>query len=88
MSRPKGSLNKISGDTKTAIAAFVSGRVGRVVSLWDELAESSEAPNKARAIELWAKIAEYVTPKLGRTEVTGESGGPVVIEIVKLAEER
>ena len=44
---------------------------------------SGEDP--ARAAELVLKMAEYVTPKLARKEVTGDGGGPVTIEVVSLA---
>ncbi len=37
-------------------------------------------------VECLAKLAEYCIPRLGRQELTGADGGPVVVEIVKFSE--
>lgn len=37
-------------------------------------------PDPGKALDLMAKLAEFAAPKLARTEVTGEGGGPVQTE--------
>jgi hypothetical protein len=38
------------------------------------------------ALDIMAKFAEFAIPKLGRTEITGEDGGPVRIIKVDMDE--
>lgn len=79
MARPKGSQNKVTGPAKAAIAAFIGAKAPEVEKLWSKVAKK----DAARALDLFAKLAEYVVPKLGRTEMTGEDGGPIkVVEIL------
>jgi hypothetical protein len=40
-------------------------------------AEHELKPDPGRALDLLSKLAEYATPKLARTELTGEGGGAV-----------
>jgi len=39
-------------------------------------------PNPQKAFELFQSVIEYHVPKLGRTEITGQDGGPVVVNII------
>lgn len=40
-------------------------------------------PNPAKAFELFQSVVEYHIPKLARTELTGEGGGPVRIQRIE-----
>ena len=37
-------------------------------------------------LDVIAKMAKFCIPELGRIEATGEGGGPIIVEIVKLTE--
>lgn len=37
-------------------------------------------PDPAKALELMHNLAEYNIPKLARTELTGQGGGPVIVQ--------
>lgn len=82
--RAKGTPNIATADVRAAVAKFTNGTVNEVLAMWRKIAADDNLASKARAIELWARIAALVCPR--PTEITGQDGGPVVIEIVKLAE--
>lgn len=69
--RPKGSKNKDTAHIKEAVSNFVQGNAGRVQGLFDELA----ATNPGKALDIYFGAAEYVLPKLARTENTTELVG-------------
>lgn len=66
--RPKGSENKVTRDARALFATFVEKNASRAQALFDEVA--SEDPGKA--LDLLTKVAEFVIPKLARTDVSGE----------------
>jgi hypothetical protein len=45
-------------------------------------------PNPARAFELFQSVVEYHVPKLARTEVVGDGGGPVKIIAANLTDDQ
>jgi pyocin large subunit-like protein len=74
--RPKGELNKVNRNLKTAITEFVDGRSDKLDALIDEI----HAVNGAAAA--WDRIVglfEYRLPKLARVEHTGSEGGPISV---------
>lgn len=80
--------NKATERTRRAIASVAECRAEKFVQWLDEVAEGSEvkgvkADPKAAA-EIYLKAIEYHIPKLARTEVTGEDGGPVVQRIERV----
>jgi hypothetical protein len=81
--RPKGSPNKSTADARQAIALFVDGNAHRLTGWLDQVANGDVSndikPNPAKAFELFQSVVEYHVPKLARTELTGDGGGPVVI---------
>jgi hypothetical protein len=81
--RPAGVPNKATQDVREAIARFAEGNVENL-NLW---IGQVAANDPGRALDLYLKAIEYHIPKLARTEVTGEGGGPVegrvVFEYVK-----
>ena len=89
--RPKGLPNKTTQDARAAIAAFVDGNAHRLTDWLDKVAEGDPEhdakPNPAKAFELFQTVIEYHIPKLARTELTGDGGGPVMI-VASSADER
>jgi|SRR6185369_2690968 len=87
MARPKGSPNKATQAARDAIGAFVDGNAGKLQGWLDQIAQGVPKPdakgeyiippNPAKAFELFQSVVEYHVPKLARTELTGEGGGPV-----------
>jgi hypothetical protein len=61
---------------------FIDQNYELAKQLWLEVAQT----DKRMALKLYLDAAEFAYPKLGRTEVVGEAGGPVVIEIKKYTE--
>jgi hypothetical protein len=76
--RPAGVPNKATQDVREAIARFAEGNVENL-NLW---IGQVAANDPGRALDLYLKAIEYHIPKLARTEVTGEGGGPVEGRIV------
>lgn len=81
--RAKGTPNRATMAAREAIAEFVDGNAHRLTAWLDKVAEGDPdndiKPNPAKAFELFQSVIEYHVPKLARTELTGEGGGPVQI---------
>ena len=86
--RPPGSVNKATKTFRDTVTRLLEDNAENVSKWLTEVAEGSEekelkADPKA-ALTLLAQMAEYATPKLNRTEVTGEDGGPVDIQAIQI----
>ena len=68
---------------KFAFAAFMDLNLPKVQALWDQLAKD----DPKGALQLLLDISERLVPKLARTEVVGEDGGPIEYVIRDLAKE-
>jgi len=66
--RPKGTQNKVTTETREAFKTFVEDNQEHFQGWIERVAET----NPAKAIELVSNLAEYVLPKLSRTEVIAE----------------
>jgi hypothetical protein len=75
--RPKGVPNKATAAVRDAISGFVDGKADQVQELWERVAKR----DPAKALEIYAKLAEFVLPKLSRSTIDGELGirGKLVI---------
>lgn len=75
--RQAGTPNKTNVALRETISRFVENNAEKVQSLFDQVA----AQSPAKALELYARIAEFVIPKQSRTEIDGEVGvrGQLVI---------
>lgn len=73
--RPKGSVNKSTGQARELIALIVDNNMPRVQEWIDEVAME----DKKEAFKMLAVLLEFAMPKLARVDatVTGENGGPV-----------
>jgi hypothetical protein len=77
--RKKGAKNKFT----TAITE----RIEDVLTKLDEtLLQDLESLTPAKRVEAFLQLQEYVWPKLSRKEHTGEGGGPIEIQTIRLTE--
>lgn len=53
---------------RDVFSAFVEANAGKVQALFDRVAES----DPAKALDLLARFAEFVIPKLARTDLSGD----------------
>jgi hypothetical protein len=93
--RGKGTPNKVTTDARAAIAQFVDGNAHRMAGWLDDIAhgvpnkrkpgEYLVPPNPSRAFDMMQSVIEYHVPKLARTELTGDGGGPITVTIQKVA---
>jgi hypothetical protein len=67
--RPRGTVNKATATVRNAISSFIEAKAAEVESLWTRVAEK----DPGKALELYAKLAEFILPKLARTEIKEES---------------
>jgi hypothetical protein len=94
--RQKGTPNKVNRDVREAIAKVLGdntdnfgkwltevaeGRRGKIKNGYGKVVDSwLIKPDPARAVEIAMNMAEYHIPKLARTELTGDGGGPIIIQ--------
>jgi hypothetical protein len=64
--RPKGSANKATTAVREVFAQFVEVNAANVQALFDRVAKD----DPAKALDLLARLSEFVIPKLARTETT------------------
>lgn len=58
--------------------AAIKERIEQVLTALDEtLADDLKALGPQQRIELWAKLQEFIRPKLSRTALAGDPDGPV-----------
>lgn len=86
--RPPGSVNKATKTFRDTVSRLLEDNAENVSKWLYEVAEGSvEKELKADpkgALTLLAQMAEYATPKLNRTEMTGDGGGPVEISAIQI----
>jgi hypothetical protein len=66
--RVKGVPNAITKSAREIFSAFIEGNAAKVQELFDRVARKSPA----KALSIYAKLAEFVIPKLQRTELSGQ----------------
>jgi hypothetical protein len=83
--RPKGAVNRVTSEFRETVKCLLEDNADNV-SKWltlvaegDELKEIRQDPYKA--LDMLAKLAEYATPKLARTELTGSDNKPIEISV-------
>jgi hypothetical protein len=86
--RPPGSVNKATKTFRDTVSRLLEDNAENVSKWLIEVAEGSvEKELKADpkgALTLLAQMAEYATPKLNRTEMTGDGGGPVEVSGIQI----
>ena len=78
--RKPGTPNKVTSDVRAAIALIAQNNVEKVEA-W-----LAEIEDPAKRVGLFLDLCEYHIPKLARTELTGENGKAINIQIVKYAD--
>lgn len=74
--REPGTKNKLDHHTKVMLKALVDHGLEDAQDVYDRI----KAKQPRAALTILSRFAEYAAPKLARTEVVGEDGGPVIIE--------
>ncbi len=77
MGRAKGVPNKSTAAVREAIAKMAELNAPRFSNWLDQVAAKS--PEKA--CDIYLRAIEYHIPKLARTEVTGQDGQPVALQV-------
>lgn len=86
--RPVGSVNKATKTFRDTVSRLLEDNAENVSKWLTEVAEGN--PDKEikadpkGALTLLAQMAEYATPKLNRTEMTGAGGGPMEISGINI----
>jgi len=86
--RPVGSVNKATKTFRETVSRLLEDNADNVSKWLTEVAEGN--PDKEikadpkGALTLLAQMAEYATPKLNRTEMTGADGGPMQISGINI----
>lgn len=85
--RPKGKANKVTQEFRETVQRLLDDNAENV-SRWLTLVAEGDgsekgAPDPAKALDLLSKLAEYAAPKLARTEMVGDGGGPVKVQQVR-----
>lgn len=75
--------NKSTLAAREAIARFVDGNADRLQGWLEQIAEEKGAE---AAFKCFTDLVEYHVPKLARTELTGQDGQPLVVEITHFAD--
>lgn len=85
--RPKGSINKTTKTFRETINTLLEGNADNVSKWLETVAEGDEdrgiKPDPGKALDLISKLAEFAAPKLSRTEVVGDEGGPVKVQEIR-----
>ena len=81
--RQAGTPNKATLAAREAIARFVDGNADRLQGWLEEIAEEKGAE---AAFRCFTDLVEYHVPKLARTELTGQDGQALVVEITHFAD--
>lgn len=81
--RAKGVPNKATTAFRETIQRLLESN-SENVSLW---LKQVAAEDPAKALDLVSKLAEYASPKLARTEVSGTDGQPLQIQVVKFGQD-
>lgn len=85
--RTKGTPNKVTVEFRETVRQLLESNaenMGRWLTLVAEGDGTDKgAPDPGKALDLLAKLAEFAAPKLARTEVTGEDGGPVKFQRIE-----
>lgn len=69
----KGKPNKVTAKAREIISEVLDGTADKVQGWIDKVAET----DPKGALQAYTALLEFGVPKLQRTELTGENGGPV-----------
>lgn len=73
--RQRGTPNRVTQDARVLFVKFVNKNAAKANQLWLTVAKT----DPARALDILGRLAEFVVPKLTRSEHSGPRGGPIPI---------
>ena len=83
--RPKGAVNRVTSEFRETVKCLLEDNADNVSKWLTLVAEGDELkeirPDPYKALDMLAKLAEYATPKLARTELTGSDNKPIEISV-------
>jgi hypothetical protein len=83
--RPKGAVNRVTNEFRETVKCLLEDNADNVSKWLTLVAEGDEIkeirPDPYKALDMLAKLAEYATPKLARTEHTGSDNKPIEISV-------
>lgn len=80
--RKRGTVNHTTRQVREVIAAFAEANAEKMHQKLNQIEDPKDW------LDCYLRAIEYHIPKLGRTEVTGEGGGPVEFVIRDVAKEK
>lgn len=80
----KGKPNKATADVREALRRLIESNASNLESWLKRVARK----NPGKALEVVGKLAEFVVPKLARTEVSGPNGQPIAVQRHELTDEQ
>jgi hypothetical protein len=84
--RPVGVPNKSTAKAREAFAIFVDNNSEKMQEWLEAIANDPKHGPKV-AFDCLMAVSEYHVPKLSRSEMVGEGGGPMTVEIVRFGEQ-
>ena len=83
--RPKGAVNRVTNEFRETVRCLLEDN-SQNVSKWLELVAEGDPerdirPDPYKALDMISKLAEYATPKLARTELTGSDNKPIEMKV-------
>ncbi len=80
--RKPGTPNKVTKEAREVFRALLEKKGPELEQMIDE----TRATDPGKAADLVLKAAEFCIPKLGRTEIAGDDGGPLTVLVKKYTE--
>lgn len=82
--RPTGTPNRATTEVREAFRRLVEGNAERMQGWLEQVAKT----DPAKALDLMGRLAEYVIPRLSRSELRGADGsGAITIKIIRQGDE-
>lgn len=83
--RPKGTPNKVTQEFRETVKKLLDDNAENV-SIWlTQVACGTDdsKPDPKGALDMLAKLAEFASPKLARTEHSGDKENPIIVQTVQ-----
>lgn len=82
--RPKGSPNKVTKEFRETVKQLLEDNADNVGIWLTQVATGTDdsKPDPKGALDILSKLAEFASPKLARTELTGDKENPIIVQTV------